>query len=216
VDVERFYPGRRSDAIDRPASAVLQIVAVGRLVPKKGYPGLLAALAELVRRRVDITCRIVGGGDLRDSLAAQVAALGLGDIVTFLGSRTQTEVLEEYRKADVFVQASIITPDGDRDGIPNSVLEAMACGLPVVATEVAGIPEVVHHGTTGLLVHAEAGLLADALQSLAEDPRLRTRLGDDARRLVVARYSRRTCLELPAALLLDRLSYGPGAGVLTR
>lgn len=216
VDVERFHPRDRSDGVDREGSAGLRIVAVGRLVPKKGYPVLLDAVAELARRQVDVECRIVGGGDLRDSLAARVAALGLGDIVTFLGSRTQTGVLDEYREADVFVQASVITDDGDRDGIPNSVLEAMACGLPVVATEVAGIPEVVHDGETGLLVRPEPGLLADALQSLAEDPRLRARLGDDARRLVVARYARRTCIELPAALLLDRLSCEPVAGVLAR
>jgi glycosyltransferase involved in cell wall biosynthesis len=193
VDVERFHPGGRSDGVDHEGSAGLRIVAVGRLVPKKGYPVLLDALADLARRQVDVECRIVGGGDLRDAL-----------------------VLDEYREADVFVQASIITDDGDRDGIPNSVLEAMACGLPVVATEVAGIPEVVHDGTTGLLVRPEPGLLADALQSLAEDPRLRARLGDDARRLVVARYARRTCIELPAALLLDRLSCEPVAEVLAR
>ncbi|HEY5109173.1 MAG TPA: glycosyltransferase [Acidimicrobiales bacterium] len=216
VDVERFHPGGRSDGVDHEGSAGLRIVAVGRLVPKKGYPVLLDALADLARRKVDVECRIVGGGDLRDALAARVAALGLEGVVTFLGSRTQTEVLDEYREADVFVQASVITDDGDRDGIPNSVLEAMACGLPVVATEVAGIPEVVHDGTTGLLVRPEPRLLADALQSLAEDPRLRARLGDDARRLVVARYARRTCVELPAALLLDRLSYEPVAGVLAR
>jgi glycosyltransferase involved in cell wall biosynthesis len=206
VDVDRFRPVPANPAgtgQDEP----VRILAVGRLVPKKGYPTLVAALAELVTRGVPFTCRIIGGGDLREELAARLASAGIADRVELCGTRTQIEILEEYRQTDIFVQASVVTADGDRDGIPNSVLEAMSCGLAVVATDVAGIPEVVTDHGTGLLAHqADPIALADALEEAAGDSELRARLGRSAREFVVDTFSRSECVRLPAALLLGSVA----------
>jgi len=215
VDVDRFLPGPdRSDAIGgADADEPVRLLAVGRLVPKKGYSTLIAALAELADRGVPFTCRIIGGGDLRDTLAARLASAGIADRVELCGTRTQIEILEEYRRADVFVQASVVTADGDRDGIPNSVLEAMSCGLAVVATDVAGIPEVVTDHVTGLLARqADPTALADALGEAAGDRLLRDRLGRAARELVVETFSRSECVRLPAALLEGHVVAGDRVG----
>jgi glycosyltransferase involved in cell wall biosynthesis len=201
VDVERFHPASR-DGECALGTGGIRILAVGRLVPKKGYPTLVAGLTELAGRGVPFTCRIVGGGDQRDELMERLSLAGIADRVTLCGTRTQLEILEEYRSCDVFVQASVVTEDGDRDGIPNSVLEAMSCGLAVVATDVAGIPEVVVDHETGLLVEpSRSTALADALVVLAADPALRGQLGRSARRFVVDTLARAECVRLPAALL---------------
>ncbi len=206
VDIDRFQPGPLRPRRVSP-QGVLRILAVGRLVPKKGYPVLLEGLAALVERGVEFECRIVGGGGQKDELHTLVTKLGLGTRVTLCGPRTQQEIIREYHQADVFVQASVITADGDRDGIPNSVLEAMACGLAVVATTVPGIPEVIRDRETGLLVATgQPEPMAGALEALADDDTLRRLLGDAARRFVVDHLAHRSCVELPADLLLGRIT----------
>lgn len=205
VDVERFRPAPAG----RPPGPV-SVVAVGRLVPKKGYPVLLEALEALAGSGAEFSCRVVGDGELRGLVEARLAATGLSGRVSLLGRRTQREIVDEYRSADVFVQASVITPDGDRDGIPNAVLEAMASGLPVVATSVAGIPEVVHHGVTGLLVPpGDAAALAAALGTLIADDPLRARLGAAGRALVESSWSRTACVAAVARRLMPVTPAGP-------
>ena len=195
VDVDRFRP-----AVPHDRQGPVSLLAVGRLVPKKGYPVLVEALEMLAASGVDVRCRVVGDGALRDDLTARLDAAGLSARVAILGTRTHQEVVEEYRQADVFVQASVVTADGDRDGIPNAVLEAMACGLPVVATDVAGIPEVVDHGRTGLLVPSgDPAALAGALAGLVGDRALRSRLGAAARAHVETHASRAVCVAAVAS-----------------
>jgi glycosyltransferase involved in cell wall biosynthesis len=208
VNTDRFQPAgiALSDEASRPRP--LRILAVGRLVPKKGYSTLLEALRLLRDQGEAFECRIVGGGDLRDCLVAQMAALELSSNVSFLGSLTQDQIIEEYHQADIFVQASVITPNGDRDGIPNSVLEAMACGLAVVASSVAGIPEVIDHKITGLLVPpANPAALARAIGELAADPEVRAKLSSAARRYVTAHLAKQTCI-VPIANMLCPNHYG--------
>jgi glycosyltransferase involved in cell wall biosynthesis len=212
VNTERFCP--REDPGVAPAAptdqqaaglpgARHQILAVGRLVAKKGYPVLLGALRVLVDGGRDVHCRIVGGGDGHDALARQIQQFGLAGRVTLAGARTHQEIAEEYRHADVFVQASVILPDGDRDGIPNALLEAMASSLPVVATAVSGIPEAVHDGITGLLVPpGDAAALAAALARVVDDKDLAARLGRRARTEVLERFDRRVCAAQIAQLFL--------------
>lgn len=197
VDSNRFAPARTQHAGTGP----VRILAVGRLVPKKGYPVLLEALHRLVASGTDLQCQIVGAGDLAGELDASIDRLGLGGLVTLSGASTHQEVAQAYRRADLFVQSSVVLPDGDRDGIPNSLLEAMSSGLAVVASNVSGIPEILTDSRTGLLVPpGDAGALAEALGRLAHDPALRASLGGAAREYVVKHLDRTTCGQHTAAV----------------
>lgn len=203
VDTERFRPPADKQGISEGGAAVapLRVLAVGRLVEKKGYPVLLDALARVVASGRRVRCEIIGAGPLRATLEARSKELGLTDTVSLRGPRTHQEVAVAYQEADVFVQASVVLGDGDRDGVPNSVLEAMASGLPVVASAVAGIPEVVQDGATGVLVSpGDAGALASALMGLIDDPRARQRLGQAARAYVVERLDRTSAVRAIAPL----------------
>ena len=163
-------------AVDRPDR--LRIISVGRLVEKKGFDVLVDAVALLVERGVDVTAAIAGeSGDQDDAIRGQVTAAGLDDRIDFLGTLSQADLFAEYRRSSVFALACRITNDGDRDGIPNVLMEAMAARLPVVSTAVSGIPELIDNGINGLLVAPEdAEALADAIWRLAKDPALTERL----------------------------------------
>ncbi len=162
--------------VDPPSH--LRVVSVGRLVPKKGFDVLLRAVAELRDRGEKVELVIAGeSGSEAEPLARLVDELELGDLVTFRGTVTQVELLEEYRRSSVFALACRVDADGDRDGIPNVLVEAMASGLPAVSTTVSGIPELIVDGDNGLLVPPdEPTALADALFRLAKDPALASRL----------------------------------------
>ena len=197
VNTERFAPS----PVTAPAHTdPLRILAVGRLVPKKGYPILLGAIGVLVDEGRDVDCTIVGAGPERDALAALAASLRITDRVHFLGALPVTSVAVAYHEADVFVQASVVTANGDRDGIPNSLLEAMASGVAVVASDVAGIPEVVT-AEAGLLVPpGDAQALARALARLHDEREFRDHSGDAARRHMVESFDRRVCVSAIASL----------------
>jgi glycosyltransferase involved in cell wall biosynthesis len=183
VDLDRF------SASDSQARAG-RIVTVGRLVPKKGFDVLVRACGELLRRGVGFELRIIGSGPLRDELLALAEHEGIADRVELPGSFTQSELVAELAAAELFALAPVITPDGDRDGIPNVLLEAMAAALPVVASAVSGIPEMVTDGLNGRLVApARPDLLADALSGLLRDPAGRARLGAAGQRFVRANCS---------------------------
>lgn len=146
------------------------ILAAGRLVEKKGFDTLVDACALLSTRGVAFRCRIFGDGPLEDTLARAITAAGLASSVELPGWAPAGHLLTEMRKATVFAMPSRVTEGGDRDGIPNVVLEAMAARLPVVATCVSGIPEAIRHEATGLLVAAgNAKELADALERVLTD-----------------------------------------------
>jgi glycosyltransferase involved in cell wall biosynthesis len=152
------------------------LLSVGRLVPKKGYGGLIAALARLPED-LDWRFRHVGGGPLKDALQAEARRLGIADRITWLGAKPQEAVLAEYRSADLFILNSRIAEDGDRDGLPNVLMEAQSQRLPVIATNLAGIPELVIDGETGALVPADdPAALAQAIARLLRDPGLRGQL----------------------------------------
>ena len=162
-----------------------RIVSVGRLVPKKGFDILIRACGELERRGVAFELVVLGGGELHDELLALAREQGIGDRVSFLGGRPQRDVVEQLAGAEIFALSPVVLPDGDRDGVPNVLLEAMAAGVPVVATAVSGIPEVVTDDVTGRLVPPRRpDLLADALAQLLADPALQKRLGEAGRLLV--------------------------------
>ncbi len=155
----------------------VRIVSVGRAVPKKGYDVLLQALARLPP---DLHWRFVhlGGGDGRKALAKLAAALGIADRVELRGAMSQTEILAGYRAADLFALACRVTADGDRDGLPNVLVEAASQGLACVSTTISAIPEVFTDGETGLLVPPDDPVaLAQALERAIRAPDLRARLG---------------------------------------
>jgi glycosyltransferase involved in cell wall biosynthesis len=163
TDLSRFH----SNGLKRVPGRIL---SVGRLVEKKGYGYLLDALAILHSRNVAFRCDIYGGGPMRASLDAQIESLGLHDLVNLHGSRLQAEIIEAYRSAAVFALAPVVTDDGDRDGIPNVLVEAMASQVPVVSTSISGIPELIASGSEGMLVEPrDPTALADALQVAIQD-----------------------------------------------
>jgi glycosyltransferase involved in cell wall biosynthesis len=166
---------------DRP-----MLLAVGQLKEKKGFRYLLEACRLLLDRGMDFECEIVGEGPLRASLQKTINDLALTNTVNLAGSLPHDEVIQRYRRADVFVLPSVTAADGDRDGIPNVILEAMAMQLPVVSTRHSGIPEVVQHGTTGLLVPPkDPEALADTLGILIGDKAARVAYGVAGRQRVV-------------------------------
>ena len=153
------------------------ILSVGRLVPKKGFDDLIAACALLRDAGADFRCRIVGAGPLRAQLEAMIAQADLAGIVTLEGAMTHAKLIALYGTADLFALAPRIAEDGDRDGIPNVIAEAMAIGVPVVSTDVSGIPELVRNDETGLLVPPhDPAALADAMNALLANPDLGARL----------------------------------------
>ncbi|WP_345710882.1 glycosyltransferase, partial [Kineococcus glutinatus] len=192
VDAARFTDASAERA-QRPTGP-LRVLFVGRLVPEKGPALLLDAVAELRRRRgaAAVELRVVGGGPLEDGLRRQVRAGGLGNAVSLLGPLANEELPPQYRWADVFCLPSFA------EGVPVVLMEAMATGLPVVTTAIAGVPELVRDGENGLLVPpGRVDALVDALLALADDPRTRHRLGAAGRGRVVG--------EFDPALNADRL-----------
>jgi glycosyltransferase involved in cell wall biosynthesis len=178
-----------------------RVLAVGRLVAKKGLDVLVDACAILMRRGVPLQLDIVGeDGDQKDDLAARIANHGLSGAVTIRGPMTQPALVDAYRRASVFCLPCRVAADGDRDGIPNVLMEAMACGLPVVTTPVSGIPELLSDRVNGLFVPPDdAAATADALHRLYSDPPLARQLASAARDDVRARF----CGDRSVARLID-------------
>lgn len=170
----------------------MRVSAVGRLVPKKGFSDLIEAMRLLIDAGVEVQLEIAGDGEERQALADQVESLGLGEHVRFLGPQTQAEVRALLLRSDVFAAPCIEAADGNLDGLPTVVLEAMACGTPVVATSVSGLPEVVRDGETGVLLPpGSPAELARALQQIAAGTIDTRALAEGARRLIEEQFDSR-------------------------
>ena len=181
IDLSQFTPN------GQPDSPPFQILSVARLVEKKGLAVLIEACHELHRRGQPFQCSIIGRGRLRPRLQELIQQWDLSGSVKLLGARTQDEVLQHYHRSHLYVLPAVVGSDGNREGLPVSIVEALACGLPVISTRVAGIPEVVQHERNGLLVgEGDALDLADALQRVMHEPALHDRLRDNARTSVVS------------------------------
>jgi glycosyltransferase involved in cell wall biosynthesis len=168
-----------------------RVLAVGRLVEKKGHESLLLAAALLRDRGLEFTVRLAGEGPEWPRLQRLVHQLCLGDRVDFLGPLTESEVQEEYEWADVFALPCRKLANGDQDGLPNVILEAMAHGLPVLSTRVGGIVEAIADGDSGLLADQDdVPGLAGQLGRLLEYPALRARIGEGGHRRVAERFER--------------------------
>jgi glycosyltransferase involved in cell wall biosynthesis len=150
--VQRIYNGLdlKEFPYQAPGDRPPAIVAIGRLVAKKGFDDLIDACALLATRGRAFTCRILGHGKLRAALQARIEERRLQGCVELVGLRPQNETIKEIRRAAALAAPCIIAEDGDRDGLPNVIQEALALGTPVVSTDVTGIAEVVRDGETGL------------------------------------------------------------------
>jgi glycosyltransferase involved in cell wall biosynthesis len=185
--VHRVYNGvdLRAFAYAPGAAEPLRIVAVGRLVEKKGFGDLVEACRLLAAAGRDVRCAIVGEGAVEPALRAQIAEHGLERRVELLGPRTQDEVRALVRGAAVLAAPCVVGADGNRDGLPTVLLEAMALGTPALSTDVTGIPELVRHEDTGLIVgQHDPAALAAALARLLDDAGLRDRLATAGRALI--------------------------------
>ncbi|MET0460836.1 MAG: glycosyltransferase, partial [Ilumatobacteraceae bacterium] len=185
-DFARLVAGSTGAAPDGP----LRIVSIGTAVEKKGFDVLVDAVARLRVGGTDVRLVLAGeAGPADETIAAAVAGHGLGDVVERRGPLSQPELVDLLGVSHVFALACRVAGDGDRDGIPNVLVEAMAAGVAVVSTRVSGIPELVTDGCDGLLVAPDdAAGLAAALARLAADPALRARLAAAGRRTVAARF----------------------------
>ncbi len=179
LDLSRFPPSapRQERRDGTEAGDPVRILSVGRAVEKKGYGDLLAALARLPKE-VHWRFEHVGDGPLLAALRAEASRLGLAERIHWHGARAQAEVIAAYRRADFFVLASRVAANGDRDGLPNVLIEAQALGLACLSTSVSAIPELIVDGESGLLARAaDAGDLAGKMNRLIGDPALRRVLG---------------------------------------
>lgn len=173
----------------RPVDGAVRLAAVGRFVEKKGFQHLLPAVASLIGSGVRADVRIAGTGVMVQELQSTINRLGLDTHVRMLGPQTQDQIHELLDWADVFVAPCVVGSDGNADGIPTVLLEAMATGTPCVSTAVTGIPEVIRDGRTGVLVASgDPVLLAEAIRRITSSAVDRTLLARNARALIEQEY----------------------------
>ena len=217
LDLERFPapPPRSSGSDGSDARHPAVILSIGRLVAKKGYEDLLEALA-LLPRGLEWRFVHIGGGVLGTALRRRAARLGLSGKIEWRGASAQPEVLAGYRQADLFVLASKPAKDGDRDGLPNVLVEAQSQRLACVATDISGIPELIEHGATGLLVPPDdPARLSQAIGALICDPARRAALGAAGERRVRGNFAMQSGIDALAMRFglpgTDREAVGPQA-----
>lgn len=203
--VKRIYHGLdagKYERKDKVSSDRAVLLAVGQLKEKKGFTYLLKACRRLKDKGYAFECQIIGDGPLRETLEEEIRELKLQETVFLYGALPHQAVINAYQKASLFVLPSVLSQDGDRDGIPNVILEAEAMELPVVSTNHSGIPEVVNDGVNGFLVPpADDKALAEAIAKLLDDPVLREEMGRQGRRFVADNFD----VDRNAKRLLDAI-----------
>ena len=191
--IHRIYHGTdlslfTEKKLEQPASPY-RILTVARLTAKKGLPTVYGALRMLCDRGIQLQHTLIGDGDQRKKILSLIKKLKLNHFTRWLGTQPHNVVLEHYRQADLFVLGCEVAPNGDRDGIPNVLLESMAMGVPVVATSVSAIPELVEDGKTGLLVPpGSPQQLANAILRLLTEQELRRKVIEAGRARVLQEF----------------------------
>lgn len=200
IDPEVFLPTEKKNG-----KRALRIICVGSYEEVKGHKYLVDACRLLRERGIDFVCDLIGDGPVREQVKKQIADLNLRDKVIIHGSRKRQEVADMMRAADVKVLASVPTAEGKREGVPVVIMEAMATGLPVISSQLSGIPELVDNGRTGILTQpGDAKALADALQKLHENPTLRFNMGHAGREKVLREFN----MKINVAELADLFASG--------
>ena len=178
--VHRIYNGLDLTEFGRAdfSSTPPLMIAVGRLIPKKGFSDLIRACALLAERGKSFRCEIIGEGPLGEELRRQIDDMHLQNNVELTGAKPQTQLRGRLAAANVFVLPSMMDPDGGMDNLPTVIMEAMATGLPVVSTNIGGIPEMIVDNETGFLVQpGDTAAMADAIETVINDSSLAARLG---------------------------------------
>ncbi len=197
IDLDRF------SADDRPREP-LSIFAVGRLIEKKGFAHLVRAVGLLRDSGLDVRCRIAGDGPEEAPLRAEIARLDLAAHVKLVGPLRQDDVREQMRRSACVVLPCVQAKDGNVDALPTVLLESMACQCPTISTRISGVPEIIEHGRSGLLVEPQddAGL-AEAIRAALTDESLARRLAEGGRRRAEERFDGRRAAATMRAWLLD-------------
>ena len=209
IAMDGFPPRTNGDG------AVPRIVSVGRYVEKKGFSDLVEACRLLAQRGVEFTCEIIGGGPLESALRGQIAAAGVGDRVALIGPRSQAEVRRRLAAAQVFALACVPDQDGGSDNLPTVIMEAMATGVPVVSTRIAGVPEMITDGWEGLLTEPDAPqTFAAALERMLREPAFADECGKRGRASAVAKFSVETTTRQLKHLLIQHAGVIPPAAAL--
>jgi colanic acid/amylovoran biosynthesis glycosyltransferase len=181
VDTSKFQPNGKNGAQSGP----VQILCIGTLHEVKGQKHLIEACRILKKQGIPFSCHFIGDGPDEQALAEQTRQAGLNDQIVFHGRLDQEEVLEFLHQADLLVAPSVPSRDGRREGIPVVLMEAMACGLPVVSSRLSGIPEIVSDGVNGLLTEpGDAQAIAEAITCLSVSPALRKQFGTAGRQTI--------------------------------
>ena len=190
--VQRVYNGLdlKNLLYKKPENRESLIITVGRLVEKKGINVLVDACKILSQRGCTFHCRIIGQGEFETKIRSQINDNGLEQTVELVGVLPRSEVVQNFYDAQVFVLPAIIGQDGNRDGLPTSILESMALGTPCISTDVTGIPEVVKQNETGLVVPQNDPVsLANALEKLLSDQKIGIKLSENARKLIESQFN---------------------------
>ena len=208
IDLSWFYP----PTVARDPHKVYRIVSSGRLVEKKGFSDLIDACKILVDRGEKFECVIGGSGPLEAELNAQIKRLNLADRISVTGKALlQEKIVDFMHEGDVYVLPCVWASDGDVDGLPQMIMEAMASGLPAISTRLVGIPDLLQHEDTGLLVEPnQPAQLADAMARLMHDPALAARLSANGQQLLKKTFDLNHCLEPLIEKFRQSLAAAPG------
>lgn len=210
LDLTRFPPSDITRASNNGSTAEkpIQLVTVGRAVAKKGIDTLLNALSRLPEN-IHWHWTHIGGGPLKNDLEDLASVLGLDAQCTFKGALPQSDVLETYKNSDLFILPSRIDENGDRDGLPNVIVEAQSQGMAVLSTNISGIPELIENHKNGILVEPDnIDELLEALQTLIRDPKSRAQMGSMGQKKVHDEFSHKQTIGKIVSLLNQSLESG--------
>jgi glycosyltransferase involved in cell wall biosynthesis len=217
--IHRIYHGIDTDLFGNHSARAgpeppYRLLTVARLTQKKGLPTVYRALKQLMEEGIDFRHTLIGDGDDRAQILRLVADLDLSERCRWLGTLPHETVLQHYREADLFVLGCEISDNGDRDGIPNVLMESMAMGVPVVATTVSAIPELVENRVTGLLAAPQSpSALARAMLTMLTDSDLRRAVTCSAKRRIQQDFDNRRLIGNLSRLVQSALDPAPDASI---
>lgn len=203
IDTDLFV----ADGARRNCTPPYNLLTVARITEKKGLPTVYRALEKLKKRGVNFTHTLIGDGDDRKTILSLITDLGLEQHCLWLGTQTHQEVLQQFRKSDLFILGCKIAKNGDRDGIPNVLVESLAMGVPAISTNVSAIPEILHNKTTGLVISPQdSDEMADGIFLLLTDSVLRQKVIVEGQSLVKKDFNNKELITKMADIFQQQIS----------